>query len=86
MSVALQIRDVPEDVRDALAARAEQSGESLQRFLLRLVTREAAHQHNLAILGGLQLAEGGLASGESVLDALDRSRAERDDELSGRLG
>lgn len=86
MSVALQIRDVPEDVRDVLAARAEQSGESLQRFLLRLVTREAAHQANLAILAGLQLADGGLTSAESVLDVLDRSRAERDDELSGRMG
>lgn len=86
MSVALQIRDVPEDVRDALAARAAQSGESLQRFLLRLITQEAEHQRNLAIVADLQLADGGLSSAESVLDVVDRSRGERDDELSGRVG
>jgi hypothetical protein len=86
MSVALQIRDVPEEVRDALAAQAAQSGESLQRFLLRLVTREAVHQRNLAILDGLHFAAGGLTSAESVVEVLDRSRAERDDELSGRMG
>lgn len=86
MSVALQIRDVPEDVRDALAACAERSGESLQRFLLRLITREGAHPRNLAILDGLQFAEGGLTSAESVLEVLDQPRAERDDELRGRMG
>lgn len=86
MSVALQIRDVPEAVRDALAIRAAQSGESLQRFLLRLVTREAEHQRNLAILDGLRFADSGLKSADSVLDVLDQSRAERDDELTGRLG
>lgn len=86
MSVALQIRDVPEDVRDALATRAAESGESLQRFLLRLVTREAEHQRNLVILGHLQFPDGGLKSAESIVEVLVQSRSERDDELSGRLG
>lgn len=85
MSVALQIRDVPEDVRDALSEQAKRSGTSLQGLLLRLVTREAVHLRNLAILDGLQLPEGGLASPESIVEVIDRSRAERDDELSSRM-
>lgn len=85
MGVALQIRDVPEDVRDALAAGAEQSGVSLQRFLLRLVTREADHQRNLGILDRLELPDGGVRPADSVLAVLDQARADRDDEISARL-
>lgn len=33
MSVAITVRNVPDDVRDALAARAAQSGRSLQEYL-----------------------------------------------------
>jgi plasmid stability protein len=40
MVVALQIRDVPEDVRDAIAARAARQGQSVQAYLLALVQRE----------------------------------------------
>lgn len=35
MSVAITIRNVPDQVRDELAARAARSGRSLQEFLLR---------------------------------------------------
>ena len=44
--MALQIRNVPEDVRDALAERASQLGQSLQAFLLDLVKREARLTRN----------------------------------------
>ncbi|MGI8592594.1 MAG: FitA-like ribbon-helix-helix domain-containing protein, partial [Nakamurella sp.] len=39
--VALQIREVPDDIRQALADRAAARGQSLQSFLLSLVTAEA---------------------------------------------
>lgn len=48
--VALQIRDVPEDVRNALAERARERGQSLQGFLLTLVEAEARRSHNAAVL------------------------------------
>ncbi|MGI5197663.1 hypothetical protein ACQEVY_29210 [Streptomyces sp. CA-288835] len=48
--VALQIRDVPDDVRDILADRAQQLGQSLQAYLLRLVTDEAARANNISLL------------------------------------
>lgn len=50
MSVALQVRGVPEEVRDALASAATARGQSLQAYLLDIVTREAAFQHNRQLL------------------------------------
>jgi plasmid stability protein len=41
MTVALQIRDVPEEVRDALAEAAAARGQSMQAYLLALVAEEA---------------------------------------------
>lgn len=46
MAVALQIRNVPDEVRDALVERASQLGQSMQAFLLDLVQREARLAHN----------------------------------------
>jgi antitoxin FitA len=48
--VALQIREVPEDVRDALAAQAKARGQSLQAYLLELVETQARRLRNTAIL------------------------------------
>jgi plasmid stability protein len=41
MAVALQIRNVPDEVREALVERASQLGQSMQAYLLDLVQREA---------------------------------------------
>jgi antitoxin FitA len=48
--VALQIRDVPEDIRDILTQRARTRGQSLQAFLLALVEAEAKRARNAAVL------------------------------------
>ena len=48
--VALQIRDVPEDIRDALAAQAKARGQSLQSYLLELVETQARRLRNTAVL------------------------------------
>lgn len=42
MSVAITIRDVPEEVRDELAQRAARSGRSLQEYLAVQLTEMAA--------------------------------------------
>ncbi|MDO5286755.1 MAG: hypothetical protein Q4G45_08065 [Actinomycetia bacterium] len=39
--VVLEIYDVPTEVRDELEARAQSAGQSLQDYLLHLVTRHA---------------------------------------------
>lgn len=75
--VALQIRGVPEDVRDALAARAKQAGQSLQGFLLGVVVREASFARNAAILDELEWTHGTGATGDDVIEALDAGRSGR---------
>jgi plasmid stability protein len=57
--VAIQIRDVPDDVRDALAAKAAARGQSLQAYLLQLVTDEATKLSNIEIITRLRATGGG---------------------------
>lgn len=42
MSVAITIRDVPNDVRDELAARAARAGKSMQEYLRGVLTDQAS--------------------------------------------
>ncbi|MFG1924041.1 hypothetical protein [Cryptosporangium sp. NPDC048952] len=50
MTLALQIRNVPEEVRDALVEQASARGQSLQAFLLDLVRAQARRSANTAVL------------------------------------
>ncbi|WP_026818188.1 FitA-like ribbon-helix-helix domain-containing protein [Arthrobacter castelli] len=83
--VALQIRDVPDDVRQALSERARARGQSLQAFLLSLVEEEARRSANLPLLDRFAGRDDGsrLSSGEAT-DGLDSARAERDVQLNGQ--
>ena len=80
MTVALQIRDVPEDVRDAIAKRAAEMGQSMQAYLLELVTdqarivrnaemfdRTAAHRANVPVSEEIvRIIREGRDAGEAV--------------------
>ncbi len=82
--VALQIRDVPDDVRRTLAERARTRGQSLQAFLLSLVEDEARRSANLALLDRFAARDdGSRLSAEQATDALDRARADRDPQFPG---
>jgi hypothetical protein len=48
--VTLQIRDVPEELRDRLAKLAEARGQSPQAYPFDVVSDEARRQDNLAVL------------------------------------
>ncbi|MFF3670056.1 hypothetical protein [Microtetraspora malaysiensis] len=83
--VALQIRDVPAEVRDALAEQANARGMSLQGLLLELVTTEARRSRNLDILKragdrpGTHRSEVGEAAKELAAirsERLDRSESD----------
>ena len=50
MSVAIQIKDVPEEVRDAIAARAAARGQSTQVYLRALLEREFRAERNRHLL------------------------------------
>lgn len=68
--VALQIRDVPEDVRDVLAEQARVRGQSMQAFLLALVEAEAQRARNAAVLARLANRTDGtrLAPGQTAAE------------------
>jgi plasmid stability protein len=44
MSVAITVRDVPDEVRDELAARAARSGRSLQEYVRAMLVDAAARE------------------------------------------
>ena len=82
--VAVQIRDVPDEVRDALAERARSQGQSLQAFLLAVLQEEARRTRNLALLQRFADRSDGSRHqvGEAVA-ALSHAREERDQQLLG---
>jgi hypothetical protein len=85
MSVALQIRDVPEEIRDALAEMARKRGQSMQAFLLMLVEREARFAKNLRVLTWFEGRDDGVTDPNSVIEVLDTARAEQDAKNSGTI-
>ncbi len=81
--VALQIRDVPEDVRQTLAEQASARGQSLQAYLLTLVVDEARRASNLAVLGWfVDRTDGSRLTVAESTRTLDKARAERVAQLS----
>ncbi|MFD1718935.1 hypothetical protein [Georgenia deserti] len=75
----LQIRDVPDDVRDVLAERARERGQSLTMFLRDVVMREASFAANRVLLD--QVAASRRATGVTtadVLSSLDSARERAD--------
>lgn len=86
MSVALQIRDVPEEVRDVLAELARQRGQSMQSFLLSLVEQEARFARNVTVLRRFEDRDDGVSEAALVLEALDRACAEHAARITGQAG
>jgi plasmid stability protein len=77
MGVAVTIRDVPEDVRDELAARAARSGRSLQEYLrLRLIdeARRPAIEDILARARRRARSVGTQVGTDEILAARDADR------------
>lgn len=84
MGSLLQIRNVPDDARRALKARAAARGESLNSYLLELISREVARPTVGEVLDrAARRTERAAASGLAVLDAL---RSEREEQLAQRSG
>ena len=53
MAVALQIKDVREEVRDAIAARAAAIGQSMQTYLREVLEREFRAEQNKHLFDNL---------------------------------
>ncbi|MGF1648678.1 MAG: hypothetical protein ACFCVF_17410 [Kineosporiaceae bacterium] len=70
MPVNILVRDVPDEVRDALAAMARRRGQSLQAYLISVLEVEAALARNRAVLERAGSRPGGAAderTGELVI-------------------
>jgi hypothetical protein len=74
----VQIRDVPDDVHEALLRRAKQSGQSLQQFLAAQLALIATTPTVDEILDRLERRrQMGRLSAESAIAALEEVRARR---------
>lgn len=78
----LQIRNVPDEARRALKARAAARGESLNSYLLDLIDREVARPSVGEVLD--RAARRAERAQASAVPAIAATRAERDTELGTR--
>jgi antitoxin FitA len=74
MSVAIQIKDVKEEVRDALAARAAARGQSMQIYLRDLLEREFRAERNKRIFDDLVAYRTSDIAVDEVVDLIRRGR------------
>ncbi|TQS41262.1 FitA-like ribbon-helix-helix domain-containing protein [Cryptosporangium phraense] len=75
---ALQVRDVPDDVRDALVEQARAQGQSLQAFLFEVLRRQARRPANAAVLQRFaQRSDGTRAAPGETAAALAEERDHR---------
>lgn len=84
MSSLLQIRDVPDEARRTLKARAAARGESLNAYMLELIERETARPTVGEVLQ--RAARRAERADASAVETLDAARAERDEQLQRRGG
>lgn len=82
MTGKLTIRDVPGDVRDALGREARGRGQSLQAYLLSVLTRQASFVRNRQLLDEIDrdlAVQGGADEGAPDAAAvIDQARSARD--------
>jgi antitoxin FitA len=77
MSVAITVRDVPDEVRDELAARAARAGKSLQEYLRGMLIDSAARPPVGDVIARARArveATGSRADSASILAARDADR------------
>lgn len=73
----ITIRNVPEETRDELAARAARSGRSLQEYLLGMLVERAKHPDMETVLARIEArvkATGTSLPTEVILEYLDEQR------------
>jgi plasmid stability protein len=77
MSVAITVRDVPDEVRDELASRAARAGKSLQEYVRGMLIDSAARPPVADVIARARArvaATGVRVDAESIVLALDADR------------
>jgi plasmid stability protein len=82
MASLLQIRDVPEDARRSLKARAAARGQSLNAYLLDLIDREVSRPTVAEVLN--RASERAERATASSVDVIAAERSERDGRPTSR--
>lgn len=82
MGSLLQIRDVPDDTRRGLKARAAAQGQSLNSYLLDLINRDVARPTVAEVLD--RAARRSERATASAADAVAAARDQRDADLDRR--
>lgn len=82
LNALLQIRNVPDEARRILKARAAERGESLNSYLLGLIAREVSRPTVAEVLQ--RAAQRTERAPVSARIALEQARAERDEHLLRR--
>src|SRR5260370_2413695 len=82
MATVVTIRDVPDDVKEAMTRDARDRGQSLQAFLLGVLSQRAAFRRNRQLLADIErelAAGGGAGSGApDVAEVIEAARSGRD--------
>lgn len=73
----VQVRDVPDEVHEALVRRAEHAGQSLQQFLALQLSMIAATPTIDEMLERIEHRPKGQLSAMSSIEAIDEERARR---------
>lgn len=77
--VNIQVRGVPEALRDRLSATAKSRGQSMQSYLLSVLEEEAQRSTNVELLRLIgDLDDGDSFSGAEISVEVDAARADRD--------
>jgi plasmid stability protein len=77
MSVAITVRDVPDEVRDELASRAARAGKSLQEYLRGMLIDSAARPTVADVIARARArvtVTGARVDAEAILAARDADR------------
>ena len=75
--VSITIRDVPDEVRDELAARAARSGQSLQEYMRAMLVESAARPPLADVIARARQrveATGSRVDAQTILEARDAER------------
>ena len=83
---AIQVKDVPQELHEALRRRAIQEGMSLADYVLDLIRRDLGLPSRREWFERLATREPVDISREEILEALDDARAEREAQLMAAIG
>jgi antitoxin FitA len=83
---AIQVKDVPEELHEALRRRAVEEGMSMADYVLDLIRRDLGLPSRRAWLERLATREPVNLGPDDVVEALHHARAERDAQIAAALG